>query len=79
MFLISPYQTKMLTGKIPVYILIPGEDARGIFHVLAEAGPVTKKASCSRIRSAPEAIRHASNLDKDQWYQWYIIIVDRPQ
>lgn len=69
----------MRTGRIPVYVLIPDEDAGGIFNVLAEAGPTTKEASYSGIRSAPEAIHHASNLDKDQWYQWYLIIVDRPQ
>ena len=69
----------MLTGKIPVYILLSREDARGVFDVLAEAGPITKEASYSGIRSVPEAIHHASNLEKDQWYQGYIIIVDRPR
>lgn len=79
---IAPHQTtNMLTGKnkIPVYVLLSREDARGVFDVLAEAWPITKEASYSGKRSVPEAIHHASNLDKDQWYQRYIIIVDRPQ
>lgn len=69
----------MLTGKIPVYVLLSREAARGVFDVLAEAGPITKEASYSGIQSVPETIHHASNLDKDQWYQRYIIIVDQPR
>ena len=66
----------MLTGNIPVYVLLSREAMRGVFDVLSEAGPITKEASYSGIKSVPEAIHHASNLDKDQWYQRYIIIVD---
>ena len=69
----------MLTGKIPVYILLSCEDVRGVFDILADAGPITKEVSYSGIQSVPDAIHHALNLDKDQWYQRYIIIVDQPR
>lgn len=68
----------MLTGKIPVYVLL-SQDTREIFNVLVETRSITEEVSYSGIRSVPEAIRHASNLGKDQWYQQYLIIVDRPQ
>ena len=71
----------MLTGQIPVYILASYgcQDVREILDVLAEAGPIIKKARNSVVQSVPTAIHHASNLNQDQWDQNYIIIVDRLQ